>query len=178
VAILVIVVLLVALVGFLRWRSSLDVLTSATGTVTGPAKVGQTYYIDAGLVPLSDGSGPGSATVTLDRVVAGATAYTTAAGTATSTGFSVDVVVCSRRAGTGAIGVASTGDLDASCSSVRPLAVPETLDLGFETNQLLYKVPVTQVGTYQDFGMDVDYHVGVRTASLRATSDVTLIAVK
>jgi hypothetical protein len=179
VAILVVVVLLVALVGFLRWRSSLDVLTSATGTVTGPAQVGQTYYIDAGLVPPSDGNGPGSVTVTLDRVAAGATVYTRTASSATSTGFPVDVVVCARRAGSAAVGVDNLqSDLEASCTSVRPLVLPETLDLGFDTNQLLYKVPVTEAGTYQDFGMDVDYHQGIRSGSLRALADVTLTAAK
>ena len=146
--------------------------------MTVPVQVGQTYYVDAGLGPVPDGSGdgPGSVTVTLDRVSAGGTLLTTTPGTATFTGIQVEAVLCVRSSGSDGIGVTANADLAASCVSVRPLALPETLALGFNTNQVMYKVPITTVGTYQEFGMIVDYHQGIRTGTLRAASGTSLLA--
>jgi hypothetical protein len=66
--------------------------------------------------------------------------------------------------------------LSAACSSVRPLALPETLALGVDTNQVMYKVPITTIGTYKDFGMALDYHQGIRTGTIRATAETSLVA--
>ena len=177
---LAIVVLVGATAGFVRWRSSLDIVTAYGPTVTVPVQVGQTYYVDAGLgpSPADSNDAPSSVTVTIDRADAGADLLTTTATSGAITGIPVEAVLCVRRPGSNGIGVTAEADLTASCSSVRPLVLPETLALGLETNQVMYKVPITAVGTYQGFGMTVDYHQGIRTGALRATADTSLIASK
>jgi hypothetical protein len=174
----VILAIVLVIVGFVRWRSSLDIVAAFAPTATGPVQVGQTYYIDAGLGPIPDGSsdGPGSVTVTLDRVGAGATLLTTTPGTGTFTEIPIEAVLCVRRPGSNGIGVTASADLTVACSSVRALALPETLALGFDTNQLMYKVPITTIGTYENFGMTVDYHQGIRTGTIRATAGTSLVA--
>lgn len=180
VVILAVALLILAVVGFVRWRTSLDIVAAFAPTATGPVQVGQTYYIDAGLGPVPDGAGdgPASVTVTLDKVGAGATLVTTTRGTATFTVIPIEAVLCVRRPGSDGIGVTAAADATAACSSVRPLALPETLALGFETNQVMYRVPITTVGTYKDFGMTVDYHQGIRTGTLRAVADTSLVATR
>jgi len=180
VAILAAVLLISAAVGFTRWRTSLDMVAVFAPTATGPVHVGQTYYIDSGLAPLPEGAtdGPGTVTVTLDRVSAGGTLLTTTPGTGSFTGIPIEAVLCVRRPGSNGIGVTAAADLAAACASVRPLALPQTLALGFDSNQVMYKVPITTIGTYQDFGMTVDYHDGIRTGTIHATADTTLVATR
>jgi len=176
--ILAVAILVAAIVGFMRWRSSLDGVVALGPAAIVPVQVGQTYYVDAGLGPVPDGSsdGPGSVTVTLDQVNAGATLLTTTPGTPTFTGIPIEAVLCVRRPGINGTNVTAAADLPAACSSVRPLALPETLALGSDTNQVMYKVPITTIGTYKDFGMTVDYHDGIRTGTIRATADTSLLA--
>lgn len=178
VVILAVVLLIAVVIGLTHWRTSLDTVAAFGPTATGPVQVGQTYYIDAGLGPVPDGTsgGPGSVTVTLDNVGAGATLLTTTPGSGTFTGIPIEAVLCVRRPGSNGIGVTAAADLTAVCSSVRPLALPETLALGFDTNQVMFKVPITTTGTYKDFGMTVEYHQGIRTGSIRATADTVLVA--
>ena len=128
--------------------------------------------------PEHDGAadGPVTVTVTLDRVGAAATLLTTWPGGANFTSTPIDAVLCVRRPGSNGIGVSPATGLNGSCSSVRPISFPETLALGFETNQILYKVPITMPGTYKGFGMVVAYHLGTRTGTLRETADTSLIA--
>ena len=59
----------------------------------------------------------------------------------TFTGIPIEAVLCVRRPGSNGIGVTAAADVAAACSSVRPLAFPETLALGFDTNQVMYKSP-------------------------------------
>lgn len=181
-----VVVLLLVAVGFMRWRSSLNVVSANAVSVYGqsgsaPIHVGETYYIDAGLGPVPDGtdSPAPSVRVTLDAVSAGAELWTTEATSGTTiTGIEVATVICLRKPNSVGVGIALPADLAASCSAVRPLALPETLDLGFTTTQVLYKVAVATPGTYKAFGISVEYHQGVQHGAVRGSTDLTLTATR
>jgi hypothetical protein len=163
-----------------RWRSSLDSLSGFGPDGTVPARVGDTFYVDAGLGPVPDSAGnvPASVTVTIDSFTAGGTLKTT---TATSEDFAEVTFapyVCLRNSNNVGIGVSPASELDASCSSVTPLVLPATLNLGFTTTQVIYKVSVAAVGTYQVAGSVVEYHSGLRHGTLRAPAQLDIIAAR
>ena len=175
-----VVVAVVGIVGLHRWQSSLDVLAGVGPTVSGPAEVGHTYYVDAGLGPVADGSGDvaPSVTVTLDTFSAAGLLDSRTATSETIASVPLDAVVCVRNGSNNGIGVAEESDLSASCSSVQPLTLPATLDLGFDSTQVLYRVRVTTPGTYKVDGALVEYHQGMRRGTLRLTAQATLVAVR
>lgn len=53
--ILAVAILVAAIVGFMRWRSSLDGVVALGPAAIVPVQVGQTYYVDAGLGPVPTG---------------------------------------------------------------------------------------------------------------------------
>jgi hypothetical protein len=161
-------------------RTSLDVVQVWGQSAVGPVDVGQTYYVDAGLGRVADGSHdpPPSVAVSVDSVSAGADFHVTTPGTGTFTGTPLATVVCLRKPRTDGVGIATADQLAASCSMVRPITPGETLDLGFTTAQVLYVVPVTAAGTYQHFGIQVDYHQGQRQGTVRGTADLRLTAAR
>jgi hypothetical protein len=163
-----------------HWRTSLDVVQVWGQSAVGPVDVGQTYYVDAGLGPVTDGSDdpPPSVAVTIDAVTAGADLLVTTPGTGTFTGTPLATVVCLRKPRTDGVGIATADQLAASCSMVRPISAGETLDLGFTTVQVLYVVPITEPGTYQGFGIQVDYHQGLRQGTVRGAADLRLTATR
>ena len=184
-ALVVLVVLVVAtvavglLAGAQRWRTGLDVVAVQGQDVAAPVEVGPTYYVDAGVGPVADDpqNPPQSVTVAVDSVSAGADLLTTnVAGSSQFTGIDLATVVCIRKPGSSGVGIAVAADLAASCSSVRPIRAGETLDLGFETAQILYVVPVAARGTYQSFGIALDYHLGLRQGSVRGSASTKLVA--
>jgi hypothetical protein len=155
-----------------HWTTSLDTLSGLGVTGQGPVKIGQTHYLDAGLGPVAPDLG--SVEVTVDSVTASATVrFTTPAGEDSLTS-PIEAVVCVRKPGTSSVGVATAADLASFCSSVHSLSLPESLDLGFETTQVLYVVPVVHPGEYGGFQMDVAYHQGVRHGTAQATTDMVL----
>ena len=163
-----------------RWRSSLDALSGFGPDGTVPARVGDTFYVDAGLGPVPDAAGnvPAAITVTIDSFTAGGTLKTTTATSGTFTDVTFAPYVCVRNSSNVGIGVSPASELAASCSSVTPLVLPATLNLGFTTTQVIYKVSVAKVGTYQVAGSVLDYHSGFRQGTLRAPAQLDIVATR
>lgn len=163
-----------------RWRSSLDSLAGYGQDGTMPARVGDTLYVDAGLGPVPDAAGnaPASVTVTIDSLTATGTLKTKTAISQDFTEITLAPYVCVRNGNNVGIGVSPASQLAASCSSVEPLVLPATLNLGFTTTQVIYQVRVAAAGTYQIAGSVVDYHSGLRQGTVRAPAQLDIVATR
>lgn len=157
-----------------HWRTSLDVVSGMGPDVKAPANVGDVIFIDTGLNPVPD-SGAGSVTVAVNSVEAGwkieqrrpnsAVVITRTEG--------LEPWVCVRTGNVG-VGVDTEAEARKDCSTLRPLAPSEQLNLDFTATQVLLRLPITQPGTYRIDGALTTYQQGWRTGTVASTIDVTI----
>lgn len=171
-AVVLTALVLVAAVLGLHWYSGLTLLVPYAGDrESGPVAVGRTVYVDSALGPLpttdQDGNstGPGSVSITITRLTPHVDANTS--------GAVIRVLVCERNGGRLAVGMQYSG-LSRSCTSVVPVTLPMTLDVGYMTAQVVVEVTPRRPGTVHIAGFDVDYTQGLRHGTQRAGAGLTL----
>jgi len=160
---------IVALVGVLgaRWYSGLSLLQPypAQG-VSDSVPVGHTLYTDAALY--AQPATPTRPASILLKV----TAITPLVDSNTSNA-TLRVLVCKRNGTSGPIGTQPAG-LFNSCSSVAPFTPPMTINLGFETAQVLVAVTPHRPGTIHIAGFDVTYSHTPRHTTQRTGAELTI----
>lgn len=152
-----------------RWLRNPDALaTYPSYGESFPESVGHAVYSDTGIVPAvtPDGTGPTSTVLTIDAI---------SAKILENTSHSViRILVCTRNGGNLGIGT-QDGNLSASCSRVSPFTGPETIDVGFQTAQIIISVTARNAGTLRIAGLDVSYRQGIRGTSQHTGADITVI---
>ena len=120
----------------------------------GPAAVGQTLFLDAGVYPAAavDNAGLASAAVTVGRLTPRIVENTSNA--------EIDFVVCQRKADYDAFGVG--GALSDTCTRVSPLRAGARLNIGPGADQIIVQVTARRPGRVSIAGYEISYQQGWR----------------